>query len=448
MMNYELIVAVILCISLLLFMIVKLKFHPFIALLSSSIILGIFSDLDSDQIISNIQTGMANTLGFIAVVVGLGALLGAILEHSGGAIVITKYMIKKLGINQAPLAMAFSGFLIAIPVFFDVAFIILIPIIYALQKQTGKSLLLFAIPLLAGLATTHAFIPPTPGPIAVAQIIGANLGWVIHIGFIVGIPTVMISGVLFGKFISKRIFISAPPSTDKVDHNSKNSMPSVSIILFIILLPLILILINTIVQYELISINNGIVKSSIQLIGHPFCALLIANILAWYILGIKQGFTKTQLLDISRKSLIPAGSIILITGAGGVLKEFLVSTGIGEMIAKSLNESGFSILLFSYLVAFLIRIFQGSSTVAMITAASLVSPLIISTTSNLDLACIVISIAAGASATSHVNDSGFWLVNQYLRTSEKETFYSWTGMTTILSLSGFIIVTIINYLLG
>ena len=225
-------------------------------------------------------------------------------------------------------------------------------------------------------------------------------------------------------------------------------MPSVNIILIIILLPLILILINTIVQYELIIINNGIVKSSIQLIGHPFCALLLANILAWYILGIKQGFTKTQLLDISRKSLIPAGSIILITGAGGVLKEFLVSTGTGEMIAKSLNESGFSILLFSYLVAFLIRIFQGSSTVAMITAASLVSPLIISTTSNLDLACIVISIAAGASATSHVNDSGFWLVNQYLRTSEKETFYSWTGMTTILSLSGFIIVTIINYILG
>ena len=175
--------------------------------------------------------------------------------------------------------------------------------------------------------------------------------------------------------------------------------------------------------------------------------LILSNVIAWYILGIKQGINKKQLLNISKNSLLPAGSIILITGAGGVFKEFLVTSGAGEIIAKSLDETGLSVLLFSYLIALIIRVVQGSSTVAMITAASLVAP-IISTGSEIELSCIVISIAAGASAFSHVNDSGFWLVNQYLRLNEKDTFMTWTLMTSILSLTGFIIVLLINSILG
>ena len=437
---------VIISIIILMIMIMKYKIHPFLALLISSIFFGVLTGLSPDQIMNTVQLGMGYTLGFVAVLVGLGALFGSILEHSGGATAITNFMIQKFGVKRSPIAMSVSGFLVAIPVFFDVALIVLMPVIYALQRKTGKSLLLFAIPLLAGLATTHAFIPPTPGPIAVSQIINANIGWVIIIGFIVGIPTTIISGLIFGRFISGKIFVDAP-KIEKTDFSLPKININVHLVISIILLPLILILLSTSLKNNFISIDNTLISNFIHLIGHPFSALILSNVIAWYILGIKQGINKKQLLNISKNSLLPAGSIILITGAGGVFKEFLVTSGAGEIIAKSLDETGLSVLLFSYLIALIIRVVQGSSTVAMITAASLVAP-IISTGSEIELSCIVISIAAGASAFSHVNDSGFWLVNQYLRLNEKDTFMTWTLMTSILSLTGFIIVLLINSILG
>ena len=444
-METQLILAVIIGITILLFLILKLKINAFIALLIGSITVGLIAGLNATEIIDTIKDGMGGTLGFVATVVGLGAMFGAILEFSGGAKTIANFMISKFGLKNAPTAMVISGFLIAIPVFFDVAFIILVPMVYALQRKTKKSLLLYAIPLLAGLAITHAFIPPTPGPIAVAEIIGAELGWVILMGFIVGIPTALVSGLFFGKYISKKIHIDAP---EEVATNSQNNLPNIGITLCIISVPIFLILLNTFLDSGLIADINPKLKNAIELIGHPFTALIIANILAWYFFGIKRGFSKDELFKITSKSLQPAGTIILLTGAGGVFKQVLTNTGAGELLATSLSDAGFPVLAFAFTSAAIVRIIQGSSTVAMITAAGLVAPLLTNAQlGNAELACLVIAIASGASIFSHVNDSGFWLVGQYLRITERQTFKSWTMMTTILALTGFITVCIINFFL-
>lgn len=445
MIETQLILSVILGIAVLLFLILKLKINAFIALLIGSIIVGISAGLDAEQIIDTVQDGMGNTLGFVATVVGLGAMFGAILEYSGGAKTIANFMISKFGVQRAPLAMVISGFLIAIPVFFDVAFIILVPMIYALQRKTGKSLLLYAIPLLAGLAITHAFIPPTPGPIAVANIIGAELGWVILIGFIVGIPTALISGLLFGKYIAKRIHVEAPKEIEK---GEQTDLPHIGITLWIISVPIFLILLNTVLNSDLVALENKSLINVITLLGHPFTALIIANILAWYFFGIRRGYSKDKLFKITTKSLEPAGTIILLTGAGGVFKQVLTNTGAGELLATSLSEAGIPLLAFAFISAAIVRIIQGSSTVAMITAAGLAAPLMTNTAlSGPQLGCMVIAIASGASIFSHVNDSGFWLVGQYLGITEKETFKSWTVMTTILAFTGFISVSIISLFL-
>ena len=437
-MDYQLLLAVLGGIIVLLTLILKLRIPAFIALLIASISAGLFAGMDAATIIDTVKKGMGGTLGFVATVVGLGAMFGAILEHTGGAQRIAGFLLDKFGIKNSPLAMVLAGFLIAIPVFFDVAFIILVPMVYALQRKTGKSLLLYAIPLLAGLAITHSFIPPTPGPIAVADLIDASLGWVILIGFIVGIPTALVSGILFGKYIAKQIHIVAPDAGHETIQNTDKNQ-SISLIFAIIGLPIVLILMGTFVESGLIKIEQQFLVESIQLLGHPFTALILANIAAWYLMGRRHGLSKENLFDITSKSMAPAGTIILLTGAGGVFKQVLVDTGAGSMIATSLTEIGFPLIVFGFLAAALVRIIQGSATVAMITGAGLVAPLLEGQAiADPKLACLVIAIASGASILSHVNDSGFWLVSQYLGLSEKQTFRSWTMMTTILAFTGFV----------
>src|SRR5690606_6294442 len=320
MIEAKLLIAVLLGIALILFLVLKLRIHAFIALLIGSIAVGLIAGLDAGQLIDTVQLGMGGTLGFVATVVGLGAIFGEILETFGGAKAIADFMVSTFGIKRAPLAMVISGLLIAVPVFFDVAFIILVPMIYALQRRTGKSLLLYAIPLLAGLAIAHAFIPPTPGPIAVAEIIGVDLGWVILMGFLTGIPTALIAGIWFGKFIAKRIFVAAPR---EITDGEAPKLPPIGQTLAIVGLPIVMILLNTATTAGAFGIEKKWVLQIISLIGHPFTALIIANLLAWYFLGLKRGFSRTQLLDISTKSLAPAGTIILLTGAGGVFKQML-----------------------------------------------------------------------------------------------------------------------------
>ncbi|TRZ45390.1 GntP family permease [Robertkochia solimangrovi] len=439
MIDYQLLFAVLCGITILLLLIIKFRFHAFLALMLAGIVVGLIAGMDSKSIILTIQEGMGSTLGFVATVVGLGAMFGAILESSGGARVIADHFIQKLGVKNASLAMVLSGFIIAIPVFFEVGFILMVPVIYAIQKRTGKSLLLYAIPLLSGLAVTHAFIPPTPGPIAVADIIGVDLGTVIITGLIAGIPAALLSGLYFGKYIGKKIMIEVPFEMKAEKEIDNGTLPGFGIVASIILIPMLLILGNTFVSSGLLSGVPKFLIDFLDIAGHPFGALIIANLIAWYALGIRRKFTAKQLLDITSQAMAPAGLIILITGAGGVFKQFLMNTGAGKMLAETLAESGFPIVLFAFIIAALVRVIQGSATVAMITAAGMVAPIIEpGSISAFGLGCLVTSIASGASIFSHVNDSGFWLVSQYLGLTEKQTFASWSMMTVILAITGLI----------
>ncbi|RMB57677.1 gluconate transporter [Dokdonia sinensis] len=444
-MDYQLLLAVIAGISVLLFLILRLKIQAFLALLITCIVVGVVAGMEPKTILDAVKNGMGGTLGFVATVVGLGALFGAILERSGGAQRLAESLLDKFGIEKSPWAVMITGFLVAIPVFFDVAFIILVPIVYALQKKTGKSLLLYAIPLLAGLAITHTFIPPTPGPIAVAEILGADLGYVIIFGFLAGLPAAIIAGPLLAKRLSQKMHIIAPENMVTKMEVPANA-PSAGTILLIIAIPIFLIVCNTVLNSPLFdegTLPEWLIYGA-DLLGHPFVALIIANIVAWYFLGIQKGFSKEQLLDISTKSLYPAGVIILLTGAGGAFKQILIDTGAGEMIATSLSGDFFPPVVFGFLVAAIVRILQGSATVAMITAAGITAPLLgLSDTSAPQLAVLVIAIASGATIFSHVNDSGFWLVKQYLGLTEKETFRSWTVMTTLIAVVGLLVSTVL-----
>ncbi|WP_372649450.1 GntP family permease [Draconibacterium sp.] len=430
-------------VALLLLMVLKLKISAFISLLIISIYVGILTGMPLNDILQSIQDGMGSTLGFVATVVGLGAIFGQMLESSGGAISLAHSLVKKFGKEKASWAMVITGFIVAIPVFLDVGFIILVPIIYALSKDTQKSLLYYGIPLLAGLAVTHSFIPPTPGPVAVADILNAQLGWVIFFGVLLGFPTAVIAGPLWGKYISKKIHILPPAEflNSSEEEKEDQNLPTFRVIALIISIPLVLILLNTLSS---LLVEKGVIEKSaltdgVEFIGHPFSALIIATLIAIYVLCIKRGMSKQTILDLSTKALGPAGIIILITGAGGVLKQILVDSGIGKMMAESMANSALPPILLAWILAAVVRVTQGSATVAMITAAGIIAPILSEFGLNdPQRALVVLSIASGATLLSHVNDSGFWLVGKYFGMNEKQTLQSWTVMESIIAVCGLV----------
>jgi len=431
-------------VAMLLLMVLKLRMSAFIALLITSIFVGILAGMPLSKISESIQEGMGSTLGFIATVVGLGAIFGQMLESSGGAKSLADYLLKKFGKDRASWALTLTGFIIGIPIFLDVGLIILIPIVYALTKDTKRSLLYYGIPLLAGLAVTHAMVPPTPGPMAVANILGVDLGWVVLFGLIIGIPTAIIAGPVFGKFISKKMFISVPEQMFESfpeSNSSKEKLPSFGIIAIIVLIPLSLIIMSTFIK---LGIDKGLYDKSLMteiliFVGHPFTALILAT-LSSILLCLKRNIPGQTILNLSTKALGPAGIIILVTGAGGVLKQILVDSGIGKILAESIAGSPIPLVLLAWIIASLVRITQGSATVAMITAAGIIAPILPSfNLSQPGIAIIVIAIASGATIMSHVNDSGFWIVSKYLGMNEKQTLQSWTVMETIISVSGLVL---------
>jgi len=441
-------------ITLLLVMILRYKVQAFISLLVASIVVGLIAGMPPPTILKSMQDGMAGTLGFVATVVGLGAILGQILESSGGAESMALTLVRAFGEKRAPWALMLAGFLIAIPVFFDVGFIILVPVLYALSAKSGRSLLYYGIPLLAGLAVTHSFVPPTPGPVAVADIVGADLGWVILLGIVTGLPTAAIAGPLFGRFIARRIHAPVPAHAAAAlakTPAAAGTLPAFGLVALIMGIPLLLILGNTASQ---LLVKKGAIADcawtqAAAFAGHPFTALLVSTGLALYFLGIRRGFDRTALMDLSSKALEPAGIVILITGAGGVLKQVLIDSGIGKMLAEAMSHGHLPPVLLAWLLAVAVRIAQGSSTVAMITAAGIVAPMLGGVTglTDVDRALVVIAIASGATILSHVNDSGFWLVGKYFGLSEKQTLQSWTVMETIIALCGLAFTLLLSWLL-
>ena len=428
-------------VAMLLLMVLKFKLSAFISLLITAIFVGIMAGMPLNEITASIQEGMGSTLGFVATVVGLGAIFGQMLESSGGARSLANYLLRVFGTEKASWALMLTGFLVGIPIFLDVGLIILIPIVYAISRNTKRSLLFYAIPLLAGLAATHTMVPPTPGPVAVAEILGAELGWVVVFGLLVGLPSAIIAGPVFGKIIAKKIFVPVPDILQEVKTDpgaDSTKPPSFGIVAFLICLPLFLILMSTFIK---LGVEKSVLEASLLtellvFLGHPFTALILATLCS-ILLCLKQKIPGQDILELSTKALGPAGIIILVTGAGGVLKQILVDSGIGKILAESIEGSSFPVIVLAWLLAAVVRVTQGSATVAMITAAGIIAPIIeLVNPGQAYVALIVVAIGAGATILSHVNDSGFWIVSKYLGMNEKQTLRSWTVMETIIAVSG------------
>lgn len=455
-----LITLLVLGIILLLVLILVFKLQAFLSLLIVSVVVAAASGLVNPnavpltQVANTIVDSMGSSLGFIATIIGIGAIFGAILEHSGGTQALANTLVKKFGVDRAPWAMLVTGFVISIPVFLDVALVILAPLLFALARDTKRPFLHFGLPLVAGMAITHAFVPPTPGPVAVAYFLGVNLGYVILFGILVGLPTALICGPWLCIRLANTIDMSAmkieepPPRED-------GKLPSFSLILLLIGLPIALILGNTIVEQLAASglepgLEKGVRSAAIsdalasnplplQLVtffGHPVIALILSTCGALYFLGTRRGVDRQKLLDISTKALGPAGVIILITGAGGVFKGVLKETGITDALQGIFADSGISVLVLAYVFASLIRIAQGSATVAMVTAAGLMVTFV-DGLSQPQLALITVAIAAGATGFSHVNDSGFWMISRYFHLTEAQTLRTWSVISTAISVVGF-----------
>jgi Gnt-I system low-affinity gluconate transporter len=419
----------------LLILILRIKLPAFVALLIVSAGVGLALDMQPAAVLASIRDGMASTLGFIAVVVGLGAMFGALLEFAGGVQAIANPLLGSMGPARALWALGVAGLLVGIPVFFDVGFIILVPLLQQLSERSGRSPIYFATPLLAGLLVGHAFIPPTPGPLAVAELLHADLGWVIAMGLICGAPAMIVAGPLLARRFQHVTVRRATGLRDVALPQQSGATIGLGHALFTILMPLVLIVGNTAGQQLL---PAGTVRTTLEFIGHPFVALLIALLYAYVAFGITRRVPGQRLQEIMTRSLEPAGLIVLVTGAGGVFKEILVDSGVGELMGTFFREQALPPMLLAYVLAALVRIAQGSATVAMITSAGLTAPIL----QHLQLdephtALVVVAIAAGASIASHVNDSGFWLVSRCLNLTEAETLRTWTVLSTVASIVGF-----------
>ncbi|MFC9246809.1 GntP family permease [Streptomyces sp. NPDC057136] len=452
-------------IALLLFLIIKARLQPFVALLAVSIAVGLgaglsvtelFGTVQKSAAVSVIESGMGGILGHVAIIIGLGTMLGAILEVSGGAEVLSTRLLNLFGEKRAPLAMGLTGLIFGIPVFFDVGIFVLAPIVYAAAKRSGKSILLYAMPLLAGLSMTHAFLPPHPGPVAAAGLFNVSLGWVILMGAVVGIPSVLAAWV-YAAWIGKRIFVDVPQDMVEAAEEAKAAVAAeqraagvtpredpvgLGTVLAIIGTPLVLILAAT---FSSIALDPSTLRSVIEFFGSPFVALTIALLLAYYVLGIRRGWSRKSLESVSTSSLKPVGNILLVVGAGGIFGAVLKGSGIANALADTFNDVGLPVILLAWLISVVLRVAQGSATVAIVTTAGIVVPLVEGQDmSQAHLALIIMAISAGSIFASHVNDGGFWMVAKYFGISERDTLKSWTVLETVLSVAGFVVAALLS----
>lgn len=416
-------------IALLLVLILYARMHAFLALLLSSLALGLACGMEPGKLLKSIQAGFGEALGFIAVVVALGAMIGRYIEYSGGGRALAEWLLRQFGPGRAVWAVLTAAFLVGLPIFFEVGFIILLPLVLSLGRQSKRSLLYFAMPVGCALTVTHSMVPPHPAPAAAAQLLGADLGLTILYGALLCIPMAISGGIVYGLWIAKRIFIPAPAGPPPADlTNASQPPPSVGLVVLLLTLPVLLIFASTL-AFRLGHRAGGL----FTFLGHPFVALAIAALGSMYFLGLRRGLNRDAVTRMAVESLAPIGSLLVIMGAGGAFKQVIVDCGVAPYAGKLLAASHISPLLVAWIVAAAMRAAQGSATVAIITAAGIVAPLV-KGIPGYTPEMIVLALCAGGTMLSHVNDAGFWLVNQSLGMTVSQTLRSWTAMKVVTSL--------------
>ncbi|TYG33432.1 GntP family permease [Lonepinella koalarum] len=430
-------------IALLLLLIIKFRVHAFVALVLVSLLTALVTGMPVSKIIPTMLNGFGGTLASVALLVGLGAMIGRLLEITGGAKVLADTLINKFGEQKAPFALGVASLLFGFPIFFDAGLVVMLPIIFSVAKQFGGSLFRYAFPAAGAFAVTHAFLPPHPGPVASGDLLGANIGLLTLIGIIISLPTWYFAAYLYGTFLGRKFHLPLPKSflnAAPINETAVQNPPSFRKVLFILLLPLCLIMLDTVLNtLEVMKIVDGtdLWVESLRLLGKTPVALLITLLVT--ILLLKQQRSVEQIEKICDNALGPICAIVLVTGAGGMFGGVLRATGIGDELAHLFADTGMPVIVAAFLISTALRVAQGSATVAITTTSALIAPTVAATTglSEFDLCFIVISIASGATVLAHVNDSGFWLVSRFLEIDTKTMFKTWTVQETLIGLVGF-----------
>ncbi|MGJ5713018.1 gluconate:H+ symporter [Staphylococcus auricularis] len=440
--------SVVIGVLLLLVLIIFCKLNTFIALIVTSVVTAIILGMPLDQIIDTVEEGMGSTLGHIALIFGLGAILGKLLSDGGGATRIADTLIDKFGLKHVQWAMIVAAFIVGIALFFEVGLVLLIPLVFTIAKRANVSQLKLGLPMVVALSVTHGFLPPHPGPVVIAKELEANLGQVLMFGIIIAIPVTIIAGPLFNK-VAEKIVPTAYNREGDISaigaqkEFTQEEMPSFGLSILTAILPVILMLFSTIV--ELITGHDeatNVFEAAVYFIGSAGTAMLIAVLFALFSMGLQQGRKLNDIMDSVSNAIYPIGMMLLIIGGGGTFKQVLIDGGVGDTISTLFEGSHMSPILLAWMVAAVLRIALGSATIAAISSTGIVLPLL--QASDVNMALVVLAIGAGSIILSHVNDAGFWMFKEYFGLTVKETFLTWSLLETIISVSGIIFILFIS----
>ncbi|MDR4307557.1 GntP family permease [Chelatococcus sambhunathii] len=426
----------------LLVLIMRFRMHAFLALILVSLLTAFAAGIAPEKVVKTLTDGFGQTLGTVALLVGLGAMLGRLVEVSGGAQALADDLIKLFGEKRAPLALGVASLIFGFPIFFDAGLVVMLPIIFSVAKRLGGGLLRYGIPAAGAFSVMHVFVPPHPGPVAATELIKSDIGLVTLLGLLVAIPTWYVTSYLFGLWIGKRIEVKVPEILAGGPQAARDpNPPKSSTVILLLLLPLAIIFVNTGLDFLAAA---GVFERKAQWfqvargLGSTPIALLVAVLVGSYVLGTGRGRSRIEVEKLLDGALGPICAITLITGAGGMFGGVLRESGIGAALSHTLNDLGLHVFVAAYVIAAALRVAQGSATVALITAAGLVQPAVAAAGyEGTDRAAIVIALAAGSVIASHVNDSGFWLVGRFYDMDLKTTLKTWTVLETLISVMGF-----------
>lgn len=418
------------------------KLNPFISLFVVSLALALAAGLPFSSGIHSFEVGMGATLGHIAIIVALGTMLGKMMAESGGADQIAQTLIRLFGEQRISWAMMTIGLLVGLPCFFEVGFVLVIPIAFTVAQRTGKSLVLVALPLVAGLSVVHGLVPPHPAAMLAVTIFRADVGRTIFFALLIGIPVAALAGPLYAKLIAPHMVLSAenPMAADFVDHGAERSLPGFGITLATILLPVILMIAGS---WASTRARTGALYELLGLLGNDDMALLVGVLISFFTLGKLRGFTRETILRFSQECLAPTATITLLVGAGGGFGRVLQDSGVSQAIVGVALGTHVPLLLLAWMLAALLRLATGSATVAMTAAAGIVAPIALhSAYPHPEL--LAIATGAGSLIFSHVNDGGFWLVKEYLNMSVPQTIQSWSICETIISVTALLLTVMVS----